>query len=128
MATVAGRTDSPGVRWAVWALCVAAWTLVLLTTKPVHVMHEVLPERASFPVAKTGHVLAYAFLTALSGWLGVRGGRRWLLLVFLSLHGMATEYLQTFVPERTGSWTDVGIDHIGIVLGLALSWKWWRAR
>jgi VanZ family protein len=126
MATAVRETDSPAIRWALWALCVTAWTAVLLTTTPVHVMEEVLPPQATFPVAKAGHVAAYAFLTALSAWLGVRGGRRWLLLGFLSLHGMATEYLQTFVPERTGCWSDVGIDHLGIVLGLALSWKWWR--
>ena len=60
------------------------------------------------------------------GVAGRAGHRRWLLVAFLSLHGMATEYVQTFVPDRYGSWTDVGIDHIGIALGLALSRKWWR--
>jgi VanZ family protein len=126
MATVVGETDSPGIRWALWSLCVAAWTALLVTTAPVHVMDQVLPATATFPVAKTGHVVGYAFLTVLSAWLRVRGDRRWLLLAFLSLHGMATEYVQTFVPERHGSWVDVGIDHLGIALGLMLSWKWWR--
>ena len=127
MATVEGETDSPAVRWTLWTLCVTAWTLVLTTSAPAHVMHDVLPAQATFPVAKTAHVLGYAFLTILSGWLHVRGDRRWFLLAFLSLHGMATEYIQTYVPDRSGSWRDVGLDHIGVVLGLVLSWKWWRS-
>ena len=127
MATVNGETDSPTLRWTLWTVCVVAWTLVLVTSHPARVMHDVLPEQATFPVAKTGHVVGYAFLTILSAWLRVRGDRRWLLLVFLSLHGMGTEYAQTFNPDRHGCWADVGIDHIGIVLGLALSWKWWRS-
>ena len=46
---------------------------------------------------------------------------RWLQLALLSGHGMATEFLQTFVPGRSGSLTDVAIDHLGIALGLALA-------
>jgi VanZ family protein len=126
MATIVRETDSRGIRWALWTLCVTVWTVLLLTPHPVRAAHEVLPAEATWPVSKCLHVAAYAFLTVLSAWLGVRGDRRWLLLGFLSLHGMATEYFQTFVPERHGSWSDVGIDHIGIALGLALSWKWWR--
>ena len=126
MATVAEETDYHGMRWALWVVCVVVWTLMLVTPHPARVMHDVLPEKATWPVAKAGHISAYAFLTVLSTWLGVRGGKRWLLLAFLSLHGMATEYIQTFVPGRTGCWEDVGIDHLGILLGLALSWKWWR--
>jgi VanZ family protein len=116
MATVTGETDSPAIRWTLWMLCVAVWTLMLVTPQPAKIMQDVLP----------AHVLSYAFLTVLAAWLRVRGDRRWLLLVFLSLHGMATEYVQTHVPGRSGSWRDVGIDHIGILLGLALSWRWWR--
>jgi VanZ family protein len=126
MATVVGETDSPRIRWALWTLCVAGWTALLVTTAPARVIREVVPSQASWSVHKIGHVVGYAFLTLLSAWLGVRRERRWLLLVFLSLHGMGTEFVQTFVPERYGSWTDVGIDHVGIALGLALSWRWWR--
>jgi VanZ family protein len=113
-------------RWLIWGGCVSAWTLALLTPQPVQVAQEVLPPPSEFPTAKILHVCMYAFLTILSAWLGVRGPRRWLLVVFLSLHGCLTEYFQTFVPLRTGSWIDVGIDHLGILLGLLLSWKWWR--
>jgi len=47
------------------------------------------------------------------------------LLAFLSLHAAGTEYLQQFVPGRTGLISDVVIDHIGLLLGLALTWKHW---
>jgi VanZ family protein len=104
---------------------VVAWTIALLTTEPVHVAEAVLAKPMLFPASKFLHVSAYALLAVLSGWLQVSFRFRWLLLVFLSLHAVGTEYFQQFVPERFPSLRDVGIDHIGIVLGLAVSWKWW---
>jgi VanZ family protein len=126
MATVAEEMDYRGLRWALWLVCVVVWTLMLVRPEPAQVLGEVVPKQATYPVAKTGHISAYAFLTVLSAWLRVRGGKRWLLLAFLSLHGVATELIQTQVPGRHGSPLDVGFDHIGILIGLALSWKWWR--
>jgi hypothetical protein len=32
--------------------------------------------------------------------------------------------LQQFV-ERGSSWSDVGLDHIGLLIGLLVSWKLW---
>ena len=122
------RTDHVALRWTLWTLCVTVWTVALLTPEPVRISREVLPHQLTFPAAKTLHVAAYAFLAILSGWLHVRGDKRWLLIAFLSLHGAATEFFQTFVEERSGSWRDVGLDHVGIMVGLALSWKWWRPR
>jgi VanZ family protein len=113
-------------RWSIWLICLALWTLALLTPHPVHISKAVLPEHAQFPTGKCLHVGAYAFLTILGAWLGVRGWRRWLLPAVLVGHGMATEYLQTFVPQRNGCWEDVGLDTVGIVVGLVLSWSWWR--
>jgi len=106
---------------------VAVWTTALLTTFPVEMSHRVLPEGYRFSAAKTLHVSAYAFLTLLAAWLPVRVRWRWLCVAFLSLHGFATEYLQTFVG-RGGALTDVGLDHIGILLGLLIGWRWWRER
>ena len=110
--------------WPLWGVCLAVWTAALLTTYPVQVSKEVLPPQWGFPAAKTLHVSAYAFLTALAAWLPAR--RCWPLLVLLSLHGCATEFFQQWVPGRHGSFMDVGWDHLGIALGLALTWKWWR--
>jgi VanZ family protein len=119
---------SARVRWCVWAVCMVGWTLSLLTPYPVRVGHDVLPAQAAFPVAKGLHLTVYAGLTVLSAWLFVRRSRRWLLLAVLSLHGFLTEYIQTFVPARTGCWQDVGLDHIGIAAGFLLSIRWWLAR
>jgi VanZ family protein len=114
-----------GWRWLAWWVCVAVWTAALLTTYPVKIKEAVLPDVAAFPVAKTLHVCAYAFLTATAAFLHVRGGWRWLLIAFLSFHGCATEYLQNFVG-RDGNLRDVTFDHAGILLGLFVSWRWWR--
>jgi VanZ family protein len=87
----------------------------------------VLPPAAGFPASKGLHVFAYAFLTAWAVFLPL-GRWRWLPVAFLSLHGAGTEYLQQFVPGRTGLVSDVVIDHAGILLGLALTWKRWLPR
>ncbi len=51
---------------------------------------------------------------------------RWLLLILLLEHGVVTEFVQLFVPDRHGAVPDILIDHGGIALGLALTWPWWR--
>jgi VanZ family protein len=117
------------LRLALWGLCVAVWTVFLLTPHPVRVGHQVLPPTIHYPVSKCLHVGVYALLTGMLPWLGPRSGLRWGLVVFLSLHAAATEWAQQWVPERTGSLTDVGFDHVGIVLGLACTWwAWWSPR
>jgi VanZ family protein len=113
-------------RWAIWGLFLALWTFALVTPFPIMAERELLPEQATFPTSKTVHVAGYAFMTCLSAWLQVSGGWRWGLPIFLVLHGGITELLQCFVPLRTGSWIDVGLDASGVLVGLALSWRWWR--
>ena len=106
------------MRLALWGLCVVLWTAALLTPQPVQANHRVLEPQTGYSAAKFLHVGAYAFLTAAIPWTGLRGGRRWFLAAFLSLHAAGTEFLQQWVPQRTGSLTDVGLDHLGILLGL----------
>jgi VanZ family protein len=113
------------VRWLIWAVFLVAWTIALLTTPPVHVAKAMLAPPMIFPASKLLHVVAYALLAMLSAWLQAPFRVRWLLLLFMSLHAFGTEFFQQFIPERGPSLWDVGIDHIGIVLGLAVSWKWW---
>jgi hypothetical protein len=115
-----------GVRWLIWGGCLAVWTVALLTPFPIQAERRMLSEDAAFPTSKFLHVTGYAFLTGLSAWLGVAGRWRWALPGFLLFHGAATEYLQGFVPLRTGCWMDVGLNSAGVVLGLALTWPWWR--
>jgi VanZ family protein len=123
------RTDSrfpAWVRWLVCAVYAAAWTAALLYHSPVP--DEVRPEDpwVYFLLAKTLHVVAYAFWAVLCGWIGADGRWRWLLLALLCAHGFLSEYLQGFVPTRTPSLRDVALDLIGIALGVTLSWGWWR--
>ena len=112
-------------RWLLWAIFVVLWTTALLTTEPVHVAHAVLAPHVIFPTAKLLHISAYAVVAVLSGWLIVSPRWRWLLLVFMCCHAFGTEFFQQFVPERGPSLWDVGIDHVGIAIGLTISCKWW---
>src|SRR6516162_7025567 len=107
-----------------WGACVAVWTVALLTTYPAHVGKEVLTESVEFPAAKILHFCVYAFLTVWLSWLPSRPWR-WGLLVVLSLHACGTEILQQFVPERTGTVRDAILDHVGMLVGMALTWKRW---
>jgi VanZ family protein len=118
--------SSQVMRVVLWWVAVALWTAALLTPYPVLLGREILPPQVSFPAAKTLHVVAYAGLAGLIPWLGLPLGWRWAFLGFLSLHAVGTEYLQRFVPLRTGSVTDALIDHAGLLLGLAITWKGWR--
>jgi VanZ family protein len=129
MSTGSQAVGRHGLRLALlWWLCVAVWTVALLTPQPARASREVLTPTTGYRASKTLHVAVYAFLAGTLPWLGPRGGRRWWLVGFLSLHAAGTELLQRWVPDRTGSLTDVGIDHLGILLGLACTWAAWRHR
>jgi VanZ family protein len=116
----------PAVRWLTWSVYAAAWTTALLTPQPVHVAEAVLPDSLQFPTAKLLHISAYAVFVLLSVWLPVTPRVRWLVLLLVSFHAFGTEFFQQFVPERYPSLQDVGLDHVGIFLGLTLTWRWWR--
>lgn len=111
-----------------WLLGVIVLTIGLLTTEAAQATGEVVPEEMSFGVSKTVHVLAYLCLTvllALSRWpLPVALGG----LALLVAHAGLTECLQTFIPLRSGSVRDVGLDCLGILLGLVLTCRIWLRR
>jgi VanZ family protein len=113
-------------RWLVWTVFVAVWTFALLVPRP----HRFAPSEAvleyQFSISKTLHVTAYALFAVLSAALPVSSRRRWRLVAFMSAHAFFTEFGQIFAEERHPSLRDVGIDHVGMVLGMLLSWKWWR--
>jgi VanZ family protein len=78
-----------------------------------------------FLVRKAAHITEYAIL----GWLAARAftgssreflRRRWFLagLVLVVLHALLDEYHQSFMPSRTGSLYDSGIDIAGGLIGL----------
>jgi VanZ family protein len=125
-----GMSVQARIWWGLWFLFVVAWSIALLTPNPSEIAEEVFPDATlRFYAAKSLHVAAYFVLTVLTIQLPAPRPLRLLLLLFPSLHALATEGLQTFVPKRTGSLQDVGIDHIGIGLGFAVVgiWYWRRA-
>ncbi len=116
----------PRWRWLIWLTYVTAWTTSLLVPVPSGTWTvEELGLDLKFLIGKTLHVSAYAVLAMLSGWLRVPARYRWLVLFAVMVHGPLTEFLQLFTANRTGSLQDVCLDHLGVALGLLLTWKWW---
>lgn len=111
-------------RGIIWTVYFVLWTIgLLMPMEPV--TGETLTLRFIF--AKILHVVAYAGLAALSGWLRLPCRWRWLILFVIMAHAPATELLQLNIQGRTGALRDVGLDHLGIGLGLLFTWKWWSA-
>ena len=83
---------------------------------------KVVLTRLSYPIRKCGHMTEYAILGflvyAMFYAYGFKGRRRFLLAVILAvLYAASDEIHQVFVPGRTGRFTDVLIDSIGILMG-----------
>jgi VanZ family protein len=74
-------------------------------------------------VKKGGHATGYGLL-ALSFWFALRWDRRWLWLAFVltALYAGSDEFHQSFVPGRHPSIVDVGIDSVGAMITLAITW------
>jgi VanZ family protein len=119
--------DSRPRRWVIWLTYLAVWTIGLLL--PLGDSSELgeLQQSLRFYVGKTLHIVGYAGLTALGGWLGVAFPRRLLVLFFVMTHAVLSEILQPLLSNRTGLLSDVCLDHLGIALGLLLTWNWWSA-
>src|SRR5262245_45420850 len=118
-----------GVRWlaaGVWLAVLAAWTAALLMPVPERAVRDAgVSREGAFWFGKSLHVGVYAVLAATSVWLPLPRRWRWAPLLLLSLHAFATEALQNLVPTRTGSLRDVGLDHLGILIGVAVT-RWRR--
>jgi len=104
----------------------ALWTVALLAPVPKESAKRVLGgDDEVFVFGKMVHISIYAFLSILGGSMTLSRPQRWGILGLLSFHGFATEFLQQFV-HRGASWRDVGLDHIGITMGILFGWRWWR--
>jgi VanZ family protein len=115
--------------WVVWVLGLAVWTVALTTAFPAQIKEALIPvDPPFFPINKVLHVAAYAFLAGFAAVLRPLGAWRWLILFLLLEHGVATEFIQKFVPPRSGEVGDIVIDHCGIALGVLLTWPWWGRR
>ena len=116
-------------RLRVFALCVVVWSVALLVpvpSKPFADTGITVPD-LKFYVSKLIHVAGYAFLTAFVAFLPISRAKRLGLVLFLSLHGALSEAFQWwFTSYRSSSLRDVGLDHLGILIGLLATWNRWR--
>jgi VanZ family protein len=120
------------IRWLIWIGFVVAWTIALELPTPET---EDLPggdviatNKVIF--AKTVHIAVYAMMAILSAWVPIAMRYRWAMMFVLMGHAWGTEYLQELLQSicfRGGKLSDVGFDVIGILVGVALSWKWWSS-
>jgi VanZ family protein len=84
-------------------------------------------------IRKAGHVTEYFILGTLLFRAFRSGSRelrnlRWAFSSFLvvMLYAASDEFHQSFVPERTASLVDVGIDTLGGILAQCVSVLWWH--
>ncbi|HEX4613343.1 MAG TPA: VanZ family protein [Urbifossiella sp.] len=138
------RGDEPGVpsppagrrrlarhtQAVVFAVLLGLWTWKLVSPVPVpdEVRSGLDSVGLSLAAAKTLHLLGYALLAFLAGTMPAPRHWRVFLVGLLVLHGVATEIVQTFVPNRTGKASDVLIDWNGIALGALVAQVWDRRR
>ncbi|MCS7046944.1 MAG: VanZ family protein [Gemmataceae bacterium] len=114
-------------RWLAFALFSAVWTALLVMPGTVHdeiPLGEFLRSRRVV-LAKCVHVGCYAVFAVLAGRLPLALAGRLMVLYGLMLHAAATEFIQLYVVQRSGSLSDVLFDDLGILIGLAASWKSW---
>lgn len=116
------------VRWAIWWVLLALWTIGLLLpfTADVPWRLESMDLSVRKIVSKSLHFSAYTILVLLAAWAGLSPRWRWLLVFFIMFHTGATEWIQAnYIPGRGGSLSDVLLDQCGIALGFILSWRAW---
>ena len=121
---------SLSIRRIIWLVYAVAWTVALLVPVPIHPPPESGLQLPLWASSKSLHVAAYALFTGLAAWMRLPRRQRIPLLLLLVGHTMLTEYLQWVlrdITHRTGQWSDVGLDCIGIAVGVVLTWKRWRA-
>ena len=77
-------------------------------------------------LSNLAHIPAFALLALLwlktFNWNGKGSFSHLFVLSGLALFAVATEFLQSFVPGRTASLMDVGLDLFGILSGLLIGW------
>jgi VanZ family protein len=117
-------------RWTIWTIFVVGWTIALEVPVPGRdtTIHGDAPLTWRAIIAKSTHVLAYAVLTVLSARLPLEARHRAMVMFFLMGHATATEGLQVLLQpycHRGGTLADVGLDQLGIAIGVLISWKWW---
>ena len=119
------------MRAGVLAAAVGAGSLVLVHPDPYSLTALTRHMKAAGLTGYPMHFAAYAGLAGLAAVLRPRGGRRrtdgvWARRrdaaawpVFLCLHGVGTEVLQSFVPPRSCDPLDAACDMAGVAAGWA---------
>lgn len=113
------------------ALPALAWMLAIFVMSAQHGVPTPLGFSTEL-IAVAGHLVSYGLLALLILWalpdqpIGTR--RRYLLAVLLaSLYGLSDEFHQSFVPGRSATLFDVGIDALGAALAVCLAAAWRRS-
>ena len=92
---------------------VAAWCALIFAFSSVPDLKSGLD--FDYPLRKAAHMAEYAVLYLLT--LRARSGRRaWAAAAFSVFYAMSDEYHQSFVPGRSGLWSDVAVDAAGVLL------------
>jgi len=115
-------------RW-LFALFAVLWLLALTLPVPFREPSLLGWQEPPITLAKLLHLVAYACFTMLGAWMQLPPARRGLVLATIAGHAVLSEFLQHLFRTwtgRTGKWTDVALDCAGILIGVALTWKWWR--
>lgn len=106
-----------------WLLSLYVFTDRLIDPSPVP--EDLKPDPSiMLIIAKIVHLLGYAWCTFWGLWLWQNLNWRIWFATFMIAHGILTELIQSYIPTRTGSWRDVGIDTVGVFLGVFLIWVW----
>ena len=118
------------IRWLIWSCYVIAWTIALevKTPPPLSGVGAAFLEPHRLLIAKSMHVVVYIGMTLLAAWVVLSARHRSLMVFFLMAHACATELLQDILEpysHRRGSLMDVAFDHLGILIGILLTWKRW---
>ncbi|NDH05973.1 VanZ family protein [bacterium] len=108
-----------------WWLLLVLWTIGLLRPEPIQMQHELISPALGWVTAKGLHLGVYALLAFFASNLPGTYSNKLICCVILVAHAFATEFLQQWVKERTGSLSDVAIDLLGVALGLGV-WKLYR--
>lgn len=122
---------APAVRRWLWLLLLAAWTMALIVPVPLRDHGKSEWDGPLFTFSKFLHLSVYGVLAASAAWLRWPPSWRVFVLAALIGHGMLTEYLQWLLEDfshRSGKWSDVGLDCLGLLLGTLVTWRNWPTR
>jgi len=122
---------SLAVRRRLWLLLLAAWTVALIVPVPFREHGKSDWAGPLFTFSKFLHISVYGLFAASAAWLRWPPSWRVLTLGALFAHGILTEYLQWLLEDyshRSGKWSDVGLDCLGLLIGALITWRQWPSR